>query len=92
MDITDLITPEDQALFRTRFKGEQCEASLRYAKREAGNYAKQHANEMPAWVQLGVAALMFRYLYVGDSGDKALLRRGIDALLGAGRKAKEARQ
>lgn len=92
MELTDLITPEDEAIFRARFKGEHCEASLRYAKREAGNYARQHANEMPPWVQLGVAALMFRYLYVGDSGDKALLRRGIDALLGAGKKARETRQ
>lgn len=80
----NLITQLDEEAFRRRYRGPQCEGSLTYAKRTANEYAEQHAGGMPEWVRLGVAALHFRYCYTLDTGDRQLIRIGIDTLLAVG--------
>lgn len=83
-----LITAEDEALFRRRYRGPQCDASLSYAKQLACQYANEHADGMPDWVQFGVAALHFRHCYMADVGDRQLLRISIDVLLSVGKIAR----
>jgi hypothetical protein len=81
----DLISEQDEAAFRRRYRGPQCEGDLAYAKKTANEYAERYAAAMPDWVQFGVAALHFRHCYMTDVGDRALLRIGIDTLLYMGR-------
>lgn len=76
-----LITEHDEAAFRRRYRGPQCEGNLEYAKQTASQYAERYADGMPDWVRLGVAALHFRHCYMTDVGDRKLLRIGIDTLL-----------
>lgn len=80
-----MITPEDEVLFRRRYRGPQCEGNLTYAKQQATAYAELHAGCMPEWVRIGVAALHFRHVSMMDAGEKKLLRIGIDCLLAVGR-------
>jgi hypothetical protein len=80
-----MIEPNDEALFRRRYRGPQCEGNLAYAKRLACEYAELHAAGMPSWVQAGVAALHFRHVSMMDVGEKQLLRISIDVLLAVGR-------
>ncbi|MDH5824327.1 hypothetical protein QFW77_15230 [Luteimonas sp. RD2P54] len=81
----NFITEHDEAAFRRRYRGPTCEGSLSYAKQLANEYATRYASGMPDWVRLGVAALHFRHCYMVDTGDKKLLRLGIDTLLYVGR-------
>ncbi|HRP73192.1 MAG TPA: hypothetical protein PK743_11225 [Luteimonas sp.] len=85
-----LITEQDEAAFRRRHRGPQCEANLDYAKHTANEYAERYAAGMPDWVRFGVAALHFRHCSSKDVGDKMLLRIGIDTLLLIGRACDEA--
>src|SRR3546814_8446257 len=83
------LSPEDETLFRRRFRGPHCDAHLAHARRLACEYAQLHAAGMPDWVHAGVAALHFRHCYFNDVGEKQHLRAGIDSLLGVGRRSEE---
>src|SRR3546814_587385 len=84
------LSPEDETLFRRRFRGPHCDAHIAHARRLACEYAQLHAAGMPDWVHAGVAALHFRHCYFNDVGEKQHLRAGIDSLLGVGRAFKNA--
>lgn len=79
-----LITPEDEAAFRRRYRGPNCEGNLAYAKAQAVAYAERYAAGFPDWVQHGIAALHFRHCYTPDTGERVLLRISIDCLLELG--------
>src|SRR3546814_10718455 len=64
------LSPEDETLFRRRFRGPHCDAHLAHARRLACEYAQLHAAGMPDWVHAGVAALHFRHCYFNDVGEK----------------------